>query len=72
MSKPLEYIRETCYFCTQDWDHCTCKWPGDSIGFNTEDFFITDPNVSECGRFFVDPVKYYGTPYVSWVANLNI
>lgn len=31
------------------------KW-----GFTHDDMFITDPTLSECGRFDVDPVTYYG------------
>ena len=29
-------------------------------GFNFEEFFITDPYVTECMRSTVDPKKYYG------------
>ena len=28
--------------------------------FEFKDFSITDPTISECGRFDVDPVTYYG------------
>lgn len=30
------------------------------LGFDFEGIFITHPYVSECTRFPVDPVKYYG------------
>ena len=30
------------------------------MGFEWQDFFITEPFSSECGRFEVDPTKYYG------------
>ena len=30
------------------------------MGFEWKDFFITEPFSSECGRFEVDPTKYYG------------
>jgi hypothetical protein len=30
------------------------------IGFVHEDFFITEPFTTECGRFEVDPTEYYG------------
>ena len=30
------------------------------LGFVHDDFFITEPFTSECGRFEVDPVKEYG------------
>jgi len=35
--------------------HGERKW-----GFTHDDMFITDPTLSECGRFDVDPVTYYG------------
>jgi len=31
-----------------------------SKGFMVEGTFITDPYLSECGRYPVDPIKYYG------------
>jgi len=30
------------------------------LGFDHDGFFITDPFTSECGRFDVDPLAYYG------------
>jgi len=30
------------------------------LGFDFEDFFITDPFISTCCRFDVDPIKEYG------------
>ena len=30
------------------------------MGFVHEDFFVTEPFTSECGRFEVNPLKYYG------------
>ena len=30
------------------------------MGFEWEDFFITEPFSSECGRFEVNPEEYYG------------
>ena len=30
------------------------------LGFDFEDFFITDPFTSTCCRFDVDPIKEYG------------
>ena len=32
----------------------------------TPNWAITDPSVSECGRFFVNPVDYYGEAYCKW------
>lgn len=36
-------------------------------GFHWNGFFITDPWMSECGRFQVIPVQYYGKAYIEWV-----
>ncbi len=30
------------------------------LGFDFDGFFITDPYFSECMRFEVDPIEYYG------------
>ena len=30
------------------------------LGFVHDDMFITEPDMSECGRFEVDPTKEYG------------
>ena len=30
------------------------------LGFVHHDFFVTNPMVSECGRFDVNPMEYYG------------
>ncbi len=38
----------------------------DELGFLADGYFITSPNVTECGRFFVDPIVYYGQPYIDW------
>jgi hypothetical protein len=54
-----------CYFCHREHGHCQCVW-SDVDGFDFEDFTITAPNVSECGRFFVDPVVYYGEAFTRW------
>ena len=31
-----------------------------TLGFNYNGFFITDPSLSECGRFEMNPTKDYG------------
>ena len=31
-----------------------------NYGFEWDGIWITDPTVSECGRFEVDPITYYG------------
>jgi len=69
-------IRETCFFCNNLCGACICTFydPADSSsadvviadGFFADGFFITAPNVTECGRFFVDPIVYYGQPYIDW------
>lgn len=33
---------------------------GTEYGFEWDGIWITDPTVSECGRFEVDPITYYG------------
>jgi fructosamine-3-kinase len=33
------------------------------IGFLHDDIWITDPTMSECGRFSVDPKTYYGVDH---------
>lgn len=66
---------ERCYFCLNVWGECMCDFPkydgsGDcqEPGFDfDESTWITAPNVSECGRFFVDPVECYGRWYVEWL-----
>ena len=30
------------------------------LGFDYHETFITDPFVSECSRFVLDPIKHYG------------
>ena len=32
-------------------------------GFEWEGIWITDPTMSECGRFEVNPIEYYGEQY---------
>jgi len=67
MSKPLRSpILATCYFCSQPWGECRCSWNEDD-GFDTGQFWITHPNVSECTRFFVDPNLHYGKAYQDWI-----
>ncbi len=36
------------------------------IGFEFGGTWITDPTVSECSRFQVDPVEYYGQAYIDF------
>ena len=63
-----------CWFCDQRWGACTCTFPdGEAAaydestpGFDTGDMWITAPNVSECTRWFVNPIEVYGEPFVTW------
>ena len=36
------------------------KYVDGKLGFDFEDFFITDPFISTCMRFDVDPIQEYG------------
>lgn len=62
--------RSTCYFCHGAWGACRCPFPTSdpelSFGFECGDLWICEPNVSECGRFYVHPVEAYGEPYIAW------
>lgn len=60
-------IRTQCHFCRQLWGKCTCKWNGSSFEHGGD--IITEPNLSECGRFFVNPEVYYGDAYKRWAAS---
>jgi len=61
-------LMDTCCFCHNAWGYCQCS---PTITFGIEGFehcgiTITEPNVSECGRFLVDPTIYYGNDYINW------
>lgn len=61
-------MRKTCYFCNAKWGRCTCKFDEHpDAGFLFHGTAITDPCVSECGRFYVDPIEHYGAAYVAWL-----
>jgi hypothetical protein len=63
---------EFCYFCRAAYGACSCDWPdpeerdGAEYLFEHHGTIIAKPNVSVCGRFFVNPVLYYGAAYVTW------
>ena len=61
-----------CFTAGHVWGECTCQTsvPEDE-GFEFEGTNITDPCVSECGRFFVDPEIYYGEAYTVWKEKRN-
>jgi hypothetical protein len=81
-ARPLECtkdgIRPTCFFCGNTWTGCTCVVPerdkilnyttSEKDGFEFGGFHIVDPSLSENTLYFVDPVIYYGKPYLDWVA----
>lgn len=75
-ARPLAY-RTTCAFCDSRFGRCSCFGPiddepdltglvRDGLAFDTGDMIITHPNLSECGRFFVEPALAYGLPFVKW------
>lgn len=48
------------------------EYRNDTIFLKTGDTAIYDPYVSECMRFDVDPVKYYGKQaYEDWVRKMT-
>ncbi len=64
--------RATCVFCENVYGACHCHFPEsgdpDADGFEWSGHWIVEPNVSACGRYFVDPVAYYGAAYTAWRA----
>lgn len=58
--------RETCYFCSNIWGSCTCKFTT-LHELETDEFTICELNVDESGRFYVDPFVHYGQPFADWV-----
>jgi hypothetical protein len=69
-------LRSHCYFCEAVWGACSCKFPSgedageDTPGFDFGDLFVTDPGISVCGRFYVDPTVYYGRQYAEALPRL--
>ena len=63
---------EQCFFCNGAWGKCTCPPlpecddPKAEEGFSWGGLWISDPSLSSCTRFFVDPVAYYGEAYTNW------
>lgn len=54
---------------------CSCEFPriapdgtSSDVEFDWEGFWITQPNVSECTRFFVNPVICYGEAFLKWLS----
>ena len=60
-----------CYFCGASLLH-ECRCFRDVHGnfgpvlFKTPGCDINCPNLDVSGRFFVDPVEYYGEQYINW------
>ena len=55
-------MRRACFQCGNRWGECTCTIRP-RYGFEFEGYTITDPTVSVCGRYYVDPRTYYGAAY---------
>lgn len=63
----MSLILNRCYFCDGRWGKCTCPaLAGEESLFEAVGCAVAEPNVSVCGRDFVDPVAYYGEAYVEW------
>lgn len=60
-------LRETCHACHSKWGECTCPLIPEDQGFEWKNSWVTDPGVSSCGRFFVEPTVYYGAAYIEWL-----
>lgn len=58
---PVDFLK-TCFFCDEDWGDCSCRFVG---SFDFDGCEIIEPNVDETGRFFVNPITYYGAVYTS-------
>lgn len=74
----MSAARETCAFCRNRYGACVCGFPepdGADLealvqageAFDTGDMIITAPNVSECGRYFVEPVLAYGDAWLAYL-----
>ena len=55
---------DQCAFCHNTWGHCNCESLDEAEGLEWDDTIILSPNIDATGRFFVDPVKYYGKKLV--------
>jgi hypothetical protein len=55
-----------CFFCHRIWGACQC--PEVRPGFLWNEYLITEPNLDETSRQFVDPEVYYGEAYLKWKA----
>ena len=72
-------FRARCYFCRGLWGACMCDWPNPEVsetdeidGFDHKGFWIVQPNVSTCTRFYVDPEQYYGAAYLAWASDQGL
>lgn len=43
----------------------------DVVSIDTEDMFVVDPHLSECGRFTVIPEEEYGIHFEAWKKKAN-
>lgn len=62
--KLITGYREICYFCKLPWGRCSCPT---CTPFVYGELSITEPMISTCLSFFVNPVTYYGESYTAWV-----
>lgn len=61
-------IMNTCFYCKAQWGKCKCT-EGDEVLFvSWSGTNITNPGVSECGRFYVNPLHHYGTKFTEWLS----
>ena len=67
--------RGQCYFCEREACSCDDAYPGEFVGadppadldtFLFEGVAVYDPKWDVSGRFYVDPVVYYGKVFVEW------
>lgn len=58
-----------CFNCGNAWGKCTCEDVSEEDGFLHCSTIITNPFVSECARYFVNPFLYYGDNYRQWLAS---
>lgn len=59
--------RDTCAFCRRAWGECACFQDGANIAFEHNGDLIERPNVSSCGRFFVEPVIVYDQAWLDFL-----
>jgi hypothetical protein len=59
-----------CYYCHGGDGYCTCQqecYSEDGLFTWQDKVSVFQPNVSEDMRSYVNPAKYYGEAFLSWV-----